>query len=63
MSTECKHCFRYNFCAIDGIFVVLLAGNQFHPAFFRKANIRAPGTQTFLASIPIWLAETALYAD
>lgn len=39
------------------------AWNQFHPAFFKKANIRAPGTQTFLSSIPIWWVETALYAD
>lgn len=39
------------------------AWNQFHPAFFKKANIRAPGTQTFLTSIPIWWVETALYAD
>ena len=65
MSTECTFIVLYIiFCAIDRFFAFFShAWNQFHPAFFKKANIRAPGTQTFLSSIPIWFAKTALYAD
>ncbi len=65
MSTECTFIVLYIiFCAIDGIFAFLLARlKPVSSSLFRKANIRTPGTQTFLISKPIWLAKTALYAD
>ncbi|QEP92023.1 hypothetical protein FZ929_25220 [Klebsiella pneumoniae] len=65
MSTECTLIIFYiYFFAIDAIFAFLLARlKPVSSSLFRKANIRAPCAETFLVSRPIWLAETALYAD